>query len=61
MDACNRSRADVIDQVAEDNTIHERSPQVFVQADLESHLNALWGNQDILVNDGPHTQQWYTA
>ena len=41
VDACDGSRADVIDQVAEDHAIHEGGPQVFVQADLESHLDAL--------------------
>lgn len=41
MDACNGSWADVIDQVAEDHAVHECRPQVFVQADLESHLDAL--------------------
>lgn len=47
MNACDRARPDVIDQMAEDDTIHECSPQVLVQADLESHLDALWGNQDV--------------
>lgn len=42
MDACDRSWADVIDQVTEDHAIHECSPQVLMQADLESHLDALW-------------------
>lgn len=41
MDACNGSWADVVDQMAEDDPIHEGSPQVFMQADLESHLDAL--------------------
>lgn len=41
MDARDRSRADVIDQMAEDNPIHERSPQVLMQVDLEPHLDAL--------------------
>ena len=45
MDACDGSRADVVDQMAEDDAIHEGSPQVFVQADLESHLDALGRNQ----------------
>ena len=45
MDACDGARADVIDQVTEDHAIHECGPQVFMQADLESHLDALWGNQ----------------
>lgn len=45
MDACDRSRADVIDQVAEDHAVHECGPQVFVQADLESHLDALGRKQ----------------
>lgn len=45
VDACDGSWADVIDQVAEDHAIHECSPQVFVQADLESHLNALGRKQ----------------
>lgn len=31
--------------MAEDDAIHEGSPQVFVQADLESHLDALGRNQ----------------
>lgn len=41
VDACNWTRADVIDQVAENHTVHECGPQVFMQADLESHLDAL--------------------
>ena len=45
MDACDGSRADVVDQMAEDNAIHEGGPQVFVQADLESHLDALKRDQ----------------
>ena len=31
--------------MAEDNAIHEGGPQVFVQADLESHLDALKRDQ----------------
>lgn len=46
MDAGNRPRADVIDQVAEHNAIHERRPQVFVKSDFQSHFNALWGEQE---------------
>lgn len=61
MDACDRPRADVIDQMAEDNPIHERSPQVLMQADLEPHLDALGSNQkEAVVNDTPHTRQRYT-
>lgn len=43
MDACDGPRADVIDQVAEHDAVHECGPQVFMQADLESHLDALRG------------------
>ena len=45
MDAWNGAWADMVEQMAEDDPIHEGSPQVFMQADLESHLDALGRNQ----------------
>ena len=54
MDAGNGSRADMIDQVAEDDAVQERGPQVLVQADLESHLDALWwGQKDAVFSNDP--------
>lgn len=46
VDAGNGSRADVIDQMAEDDAVHERGAQVFVQAHLQSHLDALLGKSE---------------
>lgn len=46
MDARDGSWADVVDQMAEHNTIDECSPQVFMQTDLQSHFNALVGRSE---------------
>lgn len=41
MDAAHRAGADVIGQMAEHDSIHQRRPEIFREVDLQSALDAL--------------------